>query len=79
MYLRDGTEDIGAGCHVDASQAIWLKLEHRVLHKWVGSPRGWGIRVLSKARAWTTMVKVTMVSAHPKGLGPKEAAKAWYS
>ena len=25
------------------------------------------------------MVKVTLVSAHPKGLGPKEAAKAWYS
>ena len=25
------------------------------------------------------MVKVTEVSAHPKGLGSKEAAKAWYS
>ena len=25
------------------------------------------------------MVKVTEVSAHPKGLGTKEAAKAWYS
>ena len=26
----------------------------------------------------STMVKVTVV-VHPKGLGPKEAGKAWYS